>query len=77
MSDLVVGTDRRTLVSAAHGGTTRTTAVPAGLRHAVPRGSRLALCGEAPAVLWEGERWPGAAHQSDVCPVCRGMQRCG
>ena len=77
MSALVVGTDRRTLLSVAspHGGPGRTTAVPAGVRHAVPRGTRIALCGEAPPVLWDRDEWPGRAHDSDLCPACRAVQR--
>jgi hypothetical protein len=72
MNHLLVGTDRRTLVTAsAHAESeSRTRAVPAGMRHAVPRGARVALCGEAPAVVWVGEQWPGGAQQ-DLCPLCR------
>jgi hypothetical protein len=72
MTQLLVGTDQRTLVTvSAHASSApRTRAVPAGIRHAVPRGARLALCGEAPAVVWASELWPGG-EQQDLCPLCR------
>jgi hypothetical protein len=72
VNQLLVGTDRRTIVTvSAHAGSEPSTrAVPAGVRHAVPRGARVALCGEAPAVVWVSEPWPGRAQQ-DVCPLCR------
>ena len=77
MSDLVVGTDRRTVMSAAPsaGAAPLTRTVPAGLRHAVPSGARLALCGEAPAVRWDAEPWPGMAKTSDLCPTCSCVDR--
>ena len=76
MTELVVGTDRRTVVSAtpAAGAPPRTLTVPAGVRHAVPRGTRLALCGESPAIRWDSEGWPGRAGTQDVCAHCRSLQ---
>jgi hypothetical protein len=74
MSQLLVGSDRRTLVATSasrEGPFAAPTAVPAGTRHALPEGKRLALCGLAPAIAWTSIEWPGIAHDEDLCPECR------
>ena len=44
---------------------------PAGLRHAVPPGALVALCGVAPPLVWADSIWPDARHPDDLCPQCR------
>lgn len=78
MTELLVGSDHRTLITslpspAASG--TATTSVPAGLLHGVPSGSRVALCGEAPAIVWTGLIWPGQASLAELCETCRILER--
>jgi hypothetical protein len=49
--------------------------VPAGLRHAVPEGATVALCGYEPAHVFDGTTWPGIGSSRDVCPDCREAAR--
>lgn len=65
----MVGTDARTLVTsqAEPGGRWHQGSLPAGLRHAVPVGKRVALCGVSPPIVWDSIEFPGAG---ETCPVC-------
>ena len=69
MGALLVGTDARTVVTAAPEPRAEWGQVllPAGQQHAVRAGERVALCGASPAIVWESIEFPGTG---DTCPVC-------
>jgi hypothetical protein len=68
MGDLLEGSDTLIAQPTSNGFPRQ---LPAGLRHAVPPGDAVALCGCRPALVWVGSHWPDADHPDQLCPACR------